>query len=204
MQDSISESEPGNEERRRYFRIDDNVCMDVRRINQRAVDVELDLFNKKRESFCMLNSILHNKEQHLPQQTVLRNKYPEVAAYIGYLEERIDALSKIVMSQEDEAELPICHVNLSAQGIRFFSNKAYQDEDLVEIRLILKPSCARVLLIGTVVWCIEDQQAPTAERYAVAVDFTYIYEADREVLVKHIHNKQLQLFQQQEFGIAAS
>ncbi len=181
-------------ERRRYFRVDDVVEMQVQSIKPEDLDMALEQFDNRRESYCLINSLVHEKEIYLPERRALEKKYPEVARYLKGIESRLDILAKVVTSNMDEREeLPKQKVNISAQGIRFLSAEHFEVEGLVELKLVLFPSCQRVLVIGSVVWCIEDPGAVNAnEAYAAAVDFTYINEADREVLIKHVHSKQIQ------------
>lgn len=81
--------------------------------------------------------------------------------------------------------------------MQFFSEQELNPDDLVELTVTLKPSNKHLIIIGTVVWSIEDANARAEEKYAIAVDFSYINDADREVLVKHIHKKQISGLSQQ-------
>ena len=101
-------------------------------------------------------------------------------------------LTRIVSEQQIDEQQPVSHVNISAQGIRFHFGESFNRDELIEMRITLLPAYRRLLVVGTVVWCIEDPNAIGAQKNAVAVDFTYIHEADREVLAKHIHARQLQ------------
>lgn len=178
-------------ERRRYFRIDDDIIMNIRRLDQKSVDSELDRFDQNRESFCFMNTAELEKEQHLPALREIQENYPQIASYIGYLESRIDMLTKVFSNQHVEEDNTPSKVNISAQGIRFHSELIYDTDDFLEFRITLLPDHKRLLIIGAVIWCIEDTKVTTKDKHVTAVDFTYIHEADREVLVKHIHNKQL-------------
>ncbi len=184
-------------ERRRYYRIDDAVALQTQKLKVDEIDKELAAFEERRDAFCIMNSMTHDKEQSSPQWRVIETDYPEVAAYLKALEARIDSLAKIVVSQEKHKSQHTQKVNISAQGIRFLSSKTYDVDDMVELRLQIFPSCEKLLIIGTVVWCIEDRDTTPDERYAIAIDFSFINEADREVLIRHIHNKQIKHIHEQ-------
>lgn len=179
-------------ERRRYFRIDDNLALVVRRLNKTRFDEELIGFEERRESLCVSNSIEYEQEKLLPLRRSVEENFPEVAEYIAFLEKRIDALSLAIMADDEKALEPAQRVNISAQGIRFYSSGSFNTDDMVELQIRLKPSRKRLLIIGTVIWCLNDSNVSDDAHYAVAVDFSHINEADREVLVKHILKKQLE------------
>ena len=187
-------------DRRRFFRIDDNVLMSLHRIDQKNVDEELERFDQKRDAFCFMNNTELDRDQQLSNLSIIQQKNPEIANYINYLEARLDVLTKIISSQHDDPDEQDFQVNFSAQGMRFHTNLIYDSEDLVEIRLTLLPSRKRLLLIGTIVWCVEDAKAPGFYKQATAIDFTYINEDDREVLAKHIHNKQIEQLTSTKYG----
>ncbi len=185
------------EERRRYFRIDDDVVLSVRRLEKKHFDDELARFEEQRELVCFMNNIELDSEKMLPLKRTLENNYPEIAEYLDFLERRIDTLSRVVFDTDNGASEPTQRVNISAQGIQYYSSHGLTTDDLVELRITLKPSNKHLLIIGTVVWCIEDPNANKSQQYAIAIDFSYIKEADREVLVKHIHSKQINKLSQQ-------
>ncbi len=195
----VGNTQTGNnrEERRRYYRIDDDVVLSVRRLNKERFDDELASFEERRESVCFMNTIELNSEQMLPLKRTLQNRYPEIAEYLDFLETRIDTLSRMISIGDEEPSEPTQRVNISAQGMQFFSEQELNPDDLVELTVTLKPSNKHLIIIGTVVWSIEDANARAEEKYAIAVDFSYINDADREVLVKHIHKKQISGLSQQ-------
>ena len=178
-------------ERRRYFRIDDDIILKVRRLSKDKLDDELARFEEKRESVCFMNSFELDSEKMLPVKRVLENNYPDIAEYLDFLEMRINTLSRKIAGNSDESPETMQRVNISAQGIQYYSAQALDADDLVELQITLKPGNKHLLIIGTVVWSIDDPKAAEDQRYAIAIDFSYIKDADREVLVKHIHKKQL-------------
>ncbi|GIX22648.1 MAG: PilZ domain-containing protein [Gammaproteobacteria bacterium] len=176
-------------ERRRYYRIDEEVYLTHRRVASEHLDEAIARLDEKRARYCFLNDLDLAREEQLPAWCLLRERHPQVADYLLYLEKRIDAVAKHVAEHVGLTYGPKQRVNISAQGLRFYSPKPYGEEDYVELQIVL-PDRRCVLVIGGVVWCVDDPHAPPEERYAVAVDFDYIHEADRELLVKHIQETQ--------------
>ncbi|MBN1377617.1 MAG: PilZ domain-containing protein [Gammaproteobacteria bacterium] len=185
-------------DRRRYFRVDDELVLTVNRLDHDLFDEELARFEEKRKSIGYMNNIELEKENLFPLRQKLENLYPEIAEYIAHLEKRLDMLSQTVMQDNNESYQAPQKVNISAQGIRFYSDEIFAKDDMVELRLILQPSQKILLIIGCVVWCVEDPNAVGKEKNVVAVDFTYINEADRDVLIKHIQPKQIKILSQNE------
>lgn len=203
--DDFDEETGGDNEppvdRRRYSRIDDTISVELRTINRKNLTKELELFEDRREKFCMLNDVGYQKEQHLAERRILEKKHPDIARYLAHLESRIDLLSKVLLTDDNHGFGHKLRVNISAQGMQFLSRKAYNEDDLLEFRIVLHPHGQRLLIIGTVIWCMDDPDAPVDEQYAIAVDFTYINDADREALDRHIQTSQLRRVRELEAEI---
>lgn len=187
---SSTETESGSD-RRRFFRINDHLVLNVILIEPGNTEQEMQLFQEKRDAFCAMNNADLDHDQNLGALRSIEQLYPDVAKYIAYLERRIDVLEKVVSAQESHENEEHYRVNISAQGMRFYSAQRFAKNDLLEMQIILLPNRKHVLLIATVIWCEDDPQAIDERKYATAVDFTTIHQADREVLAKHIHDKQI-------------
>jgi hypothetical protein len=177
---------PAGTERRRYFRIDDELVLIVRRLDQEHFDDELARFEERRNSVCFMNNIALEQENLSSLKRLLESKHPDIMEYVSFLEKRINILSEKVMQRSNEPPEPVQKVNISEQGIRFYAEETYNKDDLVELRICLQPNKKRLLIIGNVVWCLKDPNTIGKNSNVVAVDFTYIDEADRGVLVEHI------------------
>ena len=82
--------------------------------------------------------------------------------------------------------------NLSAQGISFYSDTGADKGSIVELNLRLLPSRQQIVCFARVIDCSEDQH--DQGKYRLSLDFEHIHEADQEILVKHVHAKQLRDF----------
>lgn len=188
----LAENEKADKERRRYFRIADAVALKTRVIKRENLDAERARFSQNRDAFSMLNTFIQEKEKYLPQRREVERKYPEIAGYFKYLNDKVDILARILLSQNDKiADHPTHDVNLSAQGIRYITHTRLHEDDVLEIKILLFPSLVRIYAFGTVVWCAEDESEDGERIFLVAVDFTYLNDYDQEILAKHIHQKQL-------------
>ena len=81
--------------------------------------------------------------------------------------------------------------NLSAQGISFSTDQPPPQGELVELKLKLLPSGLRLVIIARVV-LVENDSSREQDKARVSLDFENLHEADREILVKHIHGRQLE------------
>jgi c-di-GMP-binding flagellar brake protein YcgR len=80
-------------------------------------------------------------------------------------------------------------VNLSAQGISFYHELEPRADALVELNLKLLPSGQRLVIIARVVLVSSDAGQ---DGHKISLDFEHMHEADREILIKHIHGKQME------------
>ena len=182
-------------ERRRFVRVDDNIALVIRTIPKNKYQQALEQFQYEREKFGLPNMLRIEREQHLPDYKVLENRYPEVAHYFTYLERQFERVVSLV-GPEDAIipHEPNQLVNLSAQGIRFKSEATYNENDLLELRMLLFPSHTRILAFGRVV----NWKAGSSE---LALNFEEILEEDRELLIKHVHQLQVKSLQKPESNI---
>lgn len=187
-----ADDEKDGKERRRFFRIADAVALKTRVIKRENLETEIKRFSQNRDAFGLLNTFVEEKEKYLPQRREIERKNPEIAAYFKYIDDKLNALAKLLLLQNDKiADYPTHDVNLSAQGIRYITHTRLHEDDIVEVKILLFPSLARIYAFGAVVWCAEDESEDGEKVFMVAVDFTYLNDYDKEILVKHIHKKQL-------------
>ena len=63
--------------------------------------------------------------------------------------------------------------------------------ELVELKLKLLPSGLRLVIIARVI-LVETDAGEDDRKFRVSLDFEHLHEADREILIKHIHGKQME------------
>lgn len=191
-------------DRRGSFRIDDTVSLQVQPIENNFLEQRLEKFWQHRDAFSLLNAFTVHDDHLLPKRTVVEKQYPQIASYLSALEDKIQALARIMMMRDAEMPSePTHNVNLSATGVRYFAAKPVQKEDYLEVRMQLHPSLVRLMAIGKVVWVVNMQDAQPSsktvslhEAYAIGVDFEHMHDEDRELLYKHIHLQQMQSLRQ--------
>ncbi len=177
-----------SDERRRYFRVDDIIGLKSEVVDREQVDDRLEDFRQHKHRYSLLNEFNFQIERHRSDLKHIKDRMPEVGRYLEFLQQQVDTLTEKVLKDEDEFVDLERKVNLSAQGLAFFSDEAVHADDIVELQLQLFPERHKIVIFARVVSCADD---PEQGQFKVSLDFEHIHEADRELLVKHVHGKQM-------------
>jgi hypothetical protein len=189
-----AEAEAAERNRRASFRINDRVGLRLRLLGESEYRAQRGCARTRHGRQQQLNSILAAGESQRGALRKLRDTDPTLAGYLQGLEERLEALLRLLGEDEQSApEAPTHDVNLSGNGIRFRHSEALARGAHVELALRLFPSRTCLNLIGTVVRAsAADRARGNAGRCVLAVDFPEIHPDDRELLIRHVHNLQLE------------
>ena len=179
-------------ERRRSYRLNDGIGLSYKIIAREELPQALAQFDAVHAQLELNDHFSQEKEVHLPLFKQIERTYPAVASYLRFLENKIDVLANhLSMSNHTLPNIPSHDVSLSAHGIRFFAERFIPSNCQMELRLLLFPSCVSLIIYATVVSCTKLDQSDTQQAYAITAEFSHIHESDKEVLVKHIHEKQM-------------
>lgn len=177
-------------ERRRYFRIEDEITLFYREIEEGALPDGESFKEEAMDGFSLAATL-----EYLDQESgfifrTIEKSHPDIASYLDVLNQKINLISKAVLLQEEGvAELPASKVNISASGISFFADIDVSAGSLLELKMILPPALTGLVTYGRVVYCepVEDE----AHSHRLAVDYINIREQDRDVLIRHIVKRQM-------------
>lgn len=179
------------DERRRFFRIEDLVHLTFRVIDDAELAYKADLLEKGLVEQFMINSSLAAVTADMA--ATLRKievNDPDVAQYLKSLDQKIDMIGRAFMVDEVNAQdNKASAVNLSASGIAFHHEKQIQEGTNLEIKMMLMPSNAGILTYGKVI-SNEAVEGADGSDYQVRVDFTHLREEDRDLLIRHVIRKQ--------------
>lgn len=179
-----------SKERRRYFRTDDIVSLHTRTISKDELTDRLEEFFSNQHAFSIRNEYNHQLEEHLADFRLIENRMPELARYLAVLQNQIALLTEKLLP-EDEAYLGEEQgVSLSAQGIAFYSDQPVDEGEVVELNLKLLPEGQKIVSFARVVK-VQTETGKNQGRYKISLDFEHIHETDREILIKHVHGKQM-------------
>ena len=178
-----------SKERRRYYRIDDEVLLSLTQVDAAEIDDRLENFWSNEHEFSIRNDYNYQISQHIADRQMIENKMPELGRYLSVLEKQIDRLTDKLLGDDDAKSMQKKTTNLSAQGIAYVDETAPQAGELVELKLKLLPSGLRLVIIARVV---KVEMDPDQGENRISQDFEHLHEADCEILIKHIHGKQME------------
>ncbi|MVW87795.1 PilZ domain-containing protein [Pseudomonas sp. PB101] len=174
------------EDRREYYRIEDTIALEIRPLSaaeatgQEVLQDASPLFN--------LLSELHLSEfesQHLLRQISERDR--TTAAFLKSQNKRIDLLSQVValtvLGQIGEPQPVI----ISEGGIDFQHPTPIAAGAHLSVKLVLMPQALGLLLRARVTHC--DRKG---DGYDVGTEFEHLSDAQRQLLARHILQKQAQ------------
>lgn len=181
------------EERRGFFRIDDEVNLFYKKIDEKLVTEPHHVSDNVLNS-CSLSTALEmvSQESALLLHRIEKN-LPDVADYLRLIDSKIDLIAQAVMMQGFQfKESDTRNVNISATGMAFNCEEALKQGDYLEIKMLLVSSMAVIVTYGKVVYSKNSQSSDSQYPYFVGVDFIDMKDEDRELLIKYVVKKQLQ------------
>lgn len=170
------------EDRRRYFRIEDEVGLLTIPIRPEDEAQIMASFDDGKASMSLINELRAARNTYLPQRRSLEHKFPTVAAYVRMLESQIDMLALAIENDDGFVAAPNTLINLSAQGLSFDDDEPLEIGVLVELRLTLFPDLTRIRTLARVVRCEADPPCKST-----ALEFIHLRDADREAIIRHVH-----------------
>lgn len=184
---------PKTDERRGFFRIDDEVNLFYKKIDAKLV-TEPHHLNDNILNNCSLSTALEMVSQ---DSAVILHRldksHPDVADYLRLIDSKIDLLAQAIMMQGFQfKENDTRNVNISATGMAFNCEEALNENDYLEIKLLLVSSMAVIVTYGRVVYRKNSPSNDNQYPYFIGVDFINMKDEDRELLIKYVVKKQLQ------------
>ncbi|MDF1761928.1 MAG: PilZ domain-containing protein [Oleibacter sp.] len=173
------------EERRRYFRLDDEVILDFETISKDEASRWRERNKKHRNE---LSEIEHEIANVL---YLLQSQNPTVAKVMNLFNRKVNLLNSSSYSAKDDSYTATevrTQVNLSACGMSFETSEELSSSDNLRLYMQLKPSNMPVSLLGTVVGV--DKTDNSKSPFLVRVNFEGLLEAEQELLIQHLFQLQ--------------
>jgi hypothetical protein len=181
-----------DEDRRGFFRIDDEVNLSYKKIDEKQVHEPHHVSDNILNS-CSLSTALETvSEESGMLLRRLDKTLPEVADYLRLIDTKINLIAQAITMQGFQVkENDIRKVNISATGIAFNCEEALEYGDYLEIKILLT-SCMRVILTyGKVIHCQNSPSNDGRYPYFAGVNFINMKDEDREMLIKYVVKEQL-------------
>ncbi|MCY0967207.1 hypothetical protein [Parathalassolituus penaei] len=168
-------------ERRRYFRLDDQLLLAFMPIEASKAEVKPLTRDEAMERMEIeIDSLLSQ----------LRSREPATARLLELLNQKINQFSSHQrLDLKDMPEQVLTHVNLSACGIRFLTHNNLADQTHLRLHITLLPSNTPLCLIARIV-AVEHNplsaENPDTEPWLIRATFEPILESDEEQLIHHM------------------
>jgi PilZ domain. len=182
-----------NTERRRFFRIDDTLCISYRLIDPETASAGLKAMEPLSRQFSVAATldVLSQEAQRIMLRIEKQN--PEWLELYQVLDAKINTLAQAMMFACSDVDAQNCRdVNLSASGVAFAQSSLLDIGQNLAIEMYLPSTLALILVYGKVVNCQELAEG----QYSISVDYTHIRAEDQELLIKHVVRRQWQQLQQ--------
>lgn len=173
-------------ERRKFFRIDDDVYLEYRLVPEADYQQRLQQPPGSRQDTSALALQLHGlTSQASSLLAQIRKRDPEVGQYLAIIDRKVELLGRALLgSQFGHISGPNHKVNLSGNGIAFSSAEPLDSGSKLELRLMLFPGHTVINTLGRVVHC-NAVQGGAPQPYRIGVEFTHLAEMARDALVRH-------------------
>ncbi|WP_455233913.1 PilZ domain-containing protein [Thiogranum longum] len=183
-----------SDERREYFRIDDEIALDYRVIDQTEVEQLVDKIKSRLvDRFTAASSFAATSRQMAHAIHKVQNQSPELARCLQALDQKLNLIAQMFVSEEIHLEEQATReVNISAGGVAFRAQHEMAPGSLLELRMVLFPSLVGILTVSRVVQCEPADDGNRQFPWQIAVEYEHLRESDRELLVRHIMSKETQ------------
>ncbi|MAZ87429.1 MAG: hypothetical protein CL693_07280 [Cellvibrionaceae bacterium] len=174
-------------DRRRFFRINDNVGVHYRILKESELNQRIDSLINPTDTITLLSD--YNKQiDTLLSQVVIKD--PTVGELLGVLNKKVNC---VIQQLELESRITqklvhkVQEVNISACGMALAVEEALETGTVVDLELMLLPGRYLVHCHGVVV---ATAPANEGDGFHTRVDFTGMSPEDQELLIQHIVKRQ--------------
>lgn len=179
------------DDRRRFFRINDTLGVSYRVITQKDLDSQTPLGADQMIEAAGLITGYDRKIDVLLNE--LRATQPLVAELLETMNYKLNGVVAQLQLDSDLVQR-IAHkvqeVNISACGMAFGAETAYENGTMMAMDMILLPNNTHILTRAVVVGC---KPSESGAGFHVRVEFTDIGHHDQETLIQHIVRRQVTL-----------
>jgi len=174
-------------DRRSFFRVHDRVALRVRALDEEALAGVIEAKEAEARSPDSLASAFAAANVQMKHGIdKCKRDFPEVAACLEGLNAKVDLLVRMLVANDNDLpDRPTHRINLSASGLSYRSWEPLQAGTPLELKVLFFPSFLFLHVFGRVVRCHDEGEDPEG-RHQIAVEFTHIGEDDRELLIRHV------------------
>lgn len=181
-----------DDDRREYFRIDDEIALDYRIIQEDETDRLLERIQSHLvDRFTAASGFAATSRQMAHVIHKVQADTPELARCLQAIDQKLNMIAQLFVTEEMETgEQATREVSLSAGGLAFRAQHEVSTGSLLELRMVLFPALVGILTVSRVVHCERMKDDNVQFPWLLAVEYEHLREADRELLVRHIMTKE--------------
>jgi len=187
-----------SDERRRYFRVSDLVGLRYKMLSEGERD--LAVLSQPTSLKSLLGQLESDITRHL---MTIQLGQPEVHQVLELMNQKINLAfghGFSTMDEVSEEATVASQVNLSACGLAFASPESAALNQYLSIELTLYPKNIRLQLLAAVISSDTYHEGEIANRHLIRADFVDISDADQEILVQHVIQRQVQQIKDSKEG----
>jgi hypothetical protein len=175
------------DDRREYYRIEDTIALEFRPLKQ-GETADASGADSASQLFGLLSDLhlMDFESQHLLRHIHERDR--TLAGYLKVINKRIDLLGQALAQSLLRDIGPARQVILSEGGISFTSAQSLEPGTHLAIKMVLMPQALGLLLRAVVV----HNQLREDGQFEIGTEFEALTDAQRQLLARHILQKQAQ------------
>ncbi|MBF0255294.1 MAG: PilZ domain-containing protein [Gammaproteobacteria bacterium] len=177
--------------RRTFFRIEDTLQISYKLIPRAELSERIEgLYRNDLDHLSVAAEIMAMRYEVLPLMRQISAHAADIASYLSSIDQRLELVARSISAKDDGlTEQSPRSCNLSASGVAIPVDQPLALGEHLEMNLLLMPSYAGVRAIAEVVSCNRADK-PSDGAYLLRVNFSHMREKDRDLLIKHIIQRQ--------------
>ena len=189
------ESRALDNDRRNYFRIDDIVYLSYRVVAWEEVrSAQKQDCSPAKHDFTIKANLDSLSRELQPLHNLIKSGNPDIAKYLATLDKKInllaESLTKNTEIEVDEVDIEPQQVNIGAGGLSWLSDKPVIIGAMLEIQMKLLQENVDIFSYARVLTCAELEKSAKQQDYKIAVEFEFMDEDVRDLITRHILNKE--------------
>lgn len=183
----MSNGESSAQDRREYFRVDDDVRISYTKLDQRSGEQLARTIKAGLPTSFQLRAKIETTDHDLQAARTQMVDLPQaVQHYLTLLEQKISQLSQVTELLTGNAQtVSVCEVSLSGGGVAVPTAEALAIGQMVELCMQLAGETTAIHALAEVTDCRRDPQG-----FNVAMEFRSISEDDQEAIIRRTVQRQ--------------
>ncbi len=186
-------------DRRRYFRITDQVPLTLEPLDAAGVERLMEEMESRAETrFGLAAKFSATTSQMDHVLNRIRDRDADVALYLHSINQKLDAVARVLLLEEQAiAGMEVVDVDLSASGLCVVWPTAMTPGQPVRVELITTAANARVLALGRVIRCRPARETGLERPgYRLAIDFDHIGDHEEDLIMQEVMRRQAALLRE--------